>query len=118
MESEEDISDIQDESSTYGDIPEETINLIDIAFIKNLAGNMGFSVIKQKPDTVVLYFAEPAALDLEEIGQLLVQWQGKLMFSAGNQPYLSLRTKGMSTREILNNIKILLQGMQKLKSQL
>lgn len=119
VESEEDISDIQDELiDRYGDIPEETINLIDIAFIKNLAGNMGFSVIKQKPDTVVLYFAEPAALDLEEIGQLLVQWQGKLMFSAGNQPYLSLRTKGMSTREILNNIKILLQGMQKLKSQL
>jgi len=119
VETEEDISDIQDELiDRYGDIPEETINLIDIAYIKNLAGNMGFSAVKEKPDAVVLVFAEQTALDIEKLGQLLSQWHGRLMFSAGKQPYLSLRTKGMSTREILDNVKILLQGMQKLKSQL
>ena len=50
VESEEDISDIQDELiDRYGDIPEETINLIDIAFIKNLAEIWDFQSLNRNP---------------------------------------------------------------------
>lgn len=117
VESEEEISDIQDELiDRYGDIPQETLYLIDIAYIKNLAGHTGFSAIKEKDDSVLLYFSEQG-IDLDKIGELMGKWRGKLMFSAGRQPYLSLRTKGMDTGEMLKNIKILLQDLQKLKSQ-
>ena len=39
------------------------------------------------------------------------------MFSAGKNPYLSYKIKGLNYREALNNIKILLQDILKLKSE-
>ena len=116
IETEEEIMDIKDELiDRYGDIPTETNYLIEIAYIKNLASNLGFSSVKQKEETVIFNFAEQGGLPLDKIGELMSQWKGKLLFSAGKQPYLSLRTKNMKPGEILENIKILLQALQKLK---
>ncbi|HBR01677.1 MAG TPA: transcription-repair coupling factor, partial [Ruminiclostridium sp.] len=118
VETEEEILDIQDELiDRYGDIPEETSNLIEIAYIKNLAASLGFSAIKEREEAVLLNFADHGALPLEKIGELMGKWRGKLMFSAGKQPYLSIRSKNDKQREILKNIKILLQDLQKLKLQ-
>lgn len=116
VETEEDILDIKDELiDRYGDIPMETNQLIEIAYIKNLASKLGFSSIKQKDEAVLLNFAEQTQLPLEKIGELISRWKRKLLFSAGKQPYLSLRTKDMKPGEVIENIKILLQALQKLK---
>ena len=72
-------------------------------------------MIKQKRDMVVLYFADKNNL-LALLNELISKEKGKLMFSAGKNPYLSYRVKGTSNREALNNIKILLQDILKLKS--
>jgi transcription-repair coupling factor (superfamily II helicase) len=118
VESEEEAMDIKDELiDRYGDVPEEAANLIEIAYIKNLAAGLGFTSIKEREDTVMLNFAEQGTVPLEKIGVLMGKWRGKLMFSAGKQPYLSIRAKNEKYREILNNIKILLQDLQKLKSE-
>jgi len=116
VETEDDILDIRDELiDRYGDIPPETELLIEVAYIRNLASVLGFAAIKEKEDAVLLYFADHADIPLEKIGELMGKWRGKLMFSAGKQPYLSIRTKGLSSREVTENIKILLQDLQKLK---
>lgn len=116
VETEEDILDIKDELiDRYGDIPPETELLIEVAYIRNLASALGFANIKEKEDAVLFIFAEQGGLPLEKIGEIMNRWKGKLMFSAGKQPYLSIRTKGLSTREVTENIKILLQDLQKLK---
>ena len=108
--------DIRDELiDRYGDIPDETVRLIDIALIKNRAASLGFSSIKEKEDMVVLSYSDSAGIDLKTIGELMGKWRGKLMFSAGRQPYLSLRKKDDNEQEILSNIKILLHDLQKLK---
>jgi len=118
IETEDDILDIKDELiDRYGDIPTETNQLIEIAYIKNLASRLGFSSIKQKDEAVLLNFAEQSQLPLEKIGELMSRWKGKLLFSAGKQPYLSLRVKDMKPGEVIENIKILLQALQKLKSE-
>ncbi|MCX7773335.1 MAG: transcription-repair coupling factor, partial [Clostridia bacterium] len=116
VETEEDILDIQDELlDRYGEIPEETAILIEVAYIKNLAGSLGFISVKEREEAVLLSFSDHHSLPLEKIGELMGKWRGKLMFSAGKQPYLSLRTKGEKRREVLHNIKILLQDLQKLQ---
>ncbi|MGI6083844.1 MAG: transcription-repair coupling factor [Acetivibrionales bacterium] len=116
IETDDDILDIKDELiDRYGDIPEETNYLIEIAYIKNLASNLGFSAVKQKEEMVLLIFAEQGGLPLERIGDLMNKWKGKLMFSAGKQPYLSLQAKNQKPHEVIENIKILLQELQKLK---
>lgn len=116
IESEEEILDIKDELiDRFGDIPEEVLMLIEIAYIKNLAVKLGFSSIKEMDDMVMLSFASQDSIPLNRIGDLIVKWKGKIMFSAGKQPYLSLRIKNEKCINIINNVKILLQDLQKLK---
>ncbi|NLU51880.1 MAG: transcription-repair coupling factor [Clostridiaceae bacterium] len=116
IETEEEILDIKDELiDRFGDIPEEVLLLIEIAYIKNLAGKLGFSAIKEREETVMLIFADQESIPLNKIGELMSKWRGKLMFSAGKQPYLSLRTKNEKPLNVISNIKILLQDLQKLK---
>ncbi|HEY8500490.1 MAG TPA: transcription-repair coupling factor, partial [Clostridia bacterium] len=118
LETEEEAIDVRDELiDRYGDIPEAASNLIDIALVKNMAGKCGFDAIKQKEDMVVLYFSDKNSLPLALLNELISKEKGKLMFSAGKNLYLSYRTKGQSCREALNNIKIMLQDILKLKSE-
>jgi len=117
LETEEEAVDVRDELiDRYGNIPEAASNLIDIALVKNMAGKCGFNMIKQREDMVVLHLADKNSLPLSVLNELISKEKGKLMFSAGKNPYLSYRTKGMNCREALNNIKILLQDILKLKS--
>lgn len=117
IETDEDILDVKDELiDRYGDIPKETDMLIEIAYIKNLASNLGFSTVKEKEDTLLFMFSEQGGLPLDKIGELMNKWKGKLLFSAGKPPYLSLRRINMNKhREVIEIIKILLQDLQKLK---
>lgn len=116
VSSEKEILDIQDELiDRYGDIPPETVSLIDIAYIRNLAASLGFTSIKEREDAILLIFADKAEIPLKNIGALMNKWHGELMFSAGRQPYLSLITKNQKRKDVLKYIKILLQDLQKLK---
>jgi transcription-repair coupling factor (superfamily II helicase) len=117
VKDEEEAMDVMDELiDRYGDIPEETRNLIDIALIKNMALSLGFSSIKEKDDMVVLSYSDQAAIDPRIIMEITRRWRGHLLFSAGKQPYLSYRLNGQERRDLIRNIKILLHDLVKLKS--
>lgn len=117
IETEEEAMDVYDELlDRFGEVPEEASNLVKIVLVRKLAAKCGFSIIKQKDDMVLLYFREQAALPLPLLSELVHQEKGRLMFSAGKTPYLSYRIKGLSQSEMLDNIKILLQRVQKLQS--
>ena len=116
VETEEDAMDVYDELiDRYGDVPEAASNLIKVILIRKLAAQCGFSIIKQKGDMVLLYFKDQTALQLPLLSKLMQEMKGRLMFSAGKTPYLSYRACGLNTPEILDNIKILLQRVQKLQ---
>ena len=117
VESEEEAMDILDELiDRYGDIPEETRNLVDIALIKNMAISLGISSIKEKDDIVTINYSGEASIDPRIIMEITGKWRGRLLFSAGKQPYLTYRIKNQERGEMLKNIKILLHDLVKLKS--
>lgn len=116
IETEEEAMDVIDELvDRYGNIPDPSSNLIEIALVKNLAGDCGFHMIKQKDDMILLYFHDKKNLPFTLLSKLMQEEKGKLLFSAGKTPYLSYRLKGMDARKALGNVKILLQGIQKLQ---
>ncbi len=43
------------------------------------------------------------------------KYKRKLLFSAGNKPYIAYKMTGVKREDILDNIKILLQDIIKLK---
>ncbi len=117
IQNETDYSDVLDEmTDRFGDPPPEAQQLMDIAMIRNMAAACGFASVRDKGDLVEFVFMDGALYPLEKIGEIMKGWKGRVLFSAGKHPYLSLRVKGEGMETKLANIKILLQAMQKLKS--
>jgi len=117
IDTEEEAMDVRDELiDRYGDIPFEASNLIEIALVKRMAGLCGFNMVRQKDDTVMLFYSDNSLLPFTLISEIIQKNKGKLMFSAAKTPYLSLKTKGMEPKEMLENIKNLLQDIHKLQS--
>ena len=117
VETQEDVSDIYDELiDRYGDIPEAASALVETVYVRKLAGKCGFNLIKQKGNMVLLYFKGKTAMPLHLLSQLMQEHKGRLMFSAGKTPYLSYKVQGLTPRQILENIKILLQCIHKLQT--
>ena len=93
IRSEEDADDVVDELlDRYGDLPPGVEALISIALLRTKAGQAGISDIVQKGNHLNFLLR---TLDLQRVSSLCAQaqYRGKLLFSAGEKPYLSLRLK-------------------------
>ena len=93
IRSEEDADDLVDELiDRYGEPPRPVNNLISVALMRAAAARCGITDISQKSGC--LLFTVPQ-FDLKRIGELCadVRYKGRLLFSAGEKPYLSLHLK-------------------------
>ncbi len=102
VQDEADALDVMDELiDRFGEPPEAVRGLIDIALLRNTAGELGVSEVKQQGDSLLLYMAE---LDMEQVGALVKRMNGRVMLSAGSRPYLSVRLHGQSPLKALEEI--------------
>ena len=93
IRTEEDADDMVDELiDRFGDPPRPVNNLISVALLRGAAARCGISEISQKG--MALNFTL-AGFDLEPISLLCggEKYRGKLLFSAGEKPYLSLKVR-------------------------
>jgi transcription-repair coupling factor (superfamily II helicase) len=109
----EDAIDVTDELlDRFGDIPQSTLNLIDIALIRNLAQSIGISEITQKGKDVHLIFDEP---DLKVVSGVLSlpEYKNKAVFRAASKPELILQNsagdRAAPLKEFLQRINKLYQ---------
>jgi len=116
VQDEQDVLDVEDELiDRYGDIPVPVSNLIKIAYIKALALKCGFSSVQEKNEVVVFQFIDSKYVNFEVIGKLMEKYRRKLLFTASNKPYITYRINDIKRDSLLDNIKILLQDIIKLK---
>ena len=116
IQDEDDMADIEDElMDRYGDIPEPVNNLIQIAYIKTLARACGFVSIQEKNDLVIFQYKPGVQVDFEVLSALIDKYKRRILFNASSKPYISYRIAGVRKQEVLENIKILLQDIIKLK---
>ena len=102
----EDYYDVADElTDRYGDIPPSVCNLLDIGLIKSLAQRAGITEIVQKDGLVI--FTIEQQVSPQAVVELLDTYKRKIMFSSGDQSYLSYRYDD----QMLHNIKIILQNL-------
>ncbi len=93
IRSEEEADDITDELiDRYGDPPRQVNNLIAVALMRATAAQNGISEITQKGTTLSFLLAD---FDLQRVSALCAgeKYKGRLVFSAGEKPSLSLRLK-------------------------
>lgn len=93
IRSEEEADDLTDELiDRYGDPPPTVNNLVTVALLRADAARNGISEIDQKGGNLNFYLGQ---FDLQRLSALCAQrkYQGRLLFSAGERPYLALRLK-------------------------
>ena len=93
LRTEQDADDLVDELiDRYGEPPRTVNNLISVALLRTEAAQAGITDIDQKNGSLLLTIPE---FDLRLVSQLCggERYKGRLLFSAGEKPYLSLRLK-------------------------
>jgi transcription-repair coupling factor (superfamily II helicase) len=113
INNEQDVVEIEDELvDRFGELPQPVKNLISIAYIKVLAKEVEFSSITQKNDSIIFQVEEKGQIDLKIISRLTAKYRRKLLFNAGNKPYLLYKISGIQKGKLLDNIKIVLQDIK------
>ena len=90
---EEEADDLVDELiDRYGEPPRPVNNLISVALMRARAAQAGITDIDQKNGSLLLTLS---AFDLRQVSALCAgeRYKGRLLFSAGEKPYLSLKLK-------------------------
>ena len=109
----EDIEDVIDEIiDRYGSMPKEVENLIEIAKIKILAREASVIKVIQKEKSITVNLdKDDIKIDEEKIKVLLEKYGTKLRFSAGVEPYITLKINEKDEEKIISQIKELLQAI-------
>lgn len=113
IDSIEEAEDLEDELvDRYGDIPDETRNLIQIARIKVLARQLRISSIIQQQDVVNFKFQDEESLKPEMIFALASMFKKQVIFSGTSVPSFTLKTRGLSEIKLLLRIEKILDEMK------
>ncbi len=109
LEKEEQISEMIDELiDRYGELPNETVNLIEVARIKILARKLQILSITQKMDSIVIKFNETEHNFIENVQKLIDIYKNKIFFSSGVSPYITLKLQSQKDSDILEDVYKLL----------
>ncbi|HIX65068.1 MAG TPA: transcription-repair coupling factor [Candidatus Anaerotruncus excrementipullorum] len=89
IQTQEDAMDLLDELiDRFGEPPQAVKGLVDVALVRNTAALMGIREISQRGEALLLY---PEKLDMDRVGNLAAKLRGRVMVSAGNKPYITVK---------------------------
>ena len=114
IEQYEDYEYIKEElNDRFSNIPEEVINLMDIAYIKSLARQIDIEEIKQEDRYIILKFAQNTENCKKVFNKIFINYKDKAMLQFGEKP--SILLKGYEPgNKILDDLKDLLLNLLKM----
>ncbi|MDD4496183.1 MAG: transcription-repair coupling factor, partial [Eubacteriales bacterium] len=114
IENEDDAADIKDELlDRYGDIPAETQNLIEVAYIKAIARSLGIISTSQKGGVVLFGLRGVSPQMIRALSELsATKYKRRILLNAGSKPYFSYKLEKDGKGGILGNVKILLHDVK------
>lgn len=99
---EEDAFDVTDELiDRFGEPPAAVKGLIDIALLRNTASRLGITEIKQQGDALLIYKKK---FDVLQVSNLIKAMNGRVLLSAGSQPYISVKIGPEAPLAVLTGI--------------
>ncbi len=102
IESDEDMRDVTDEiCDRFGEPPEAAVNLMRIAKLRGTARKCGVDEIKARGETVLIFLRDG---DPDRVIAAVRAFRGRLLFSEGARPYLTLRKSGGDLLEDLQTV--------------
>ena len=95
----------------YGDIPKETVTLMDIQMTRIRAHDAGITEISQTDTGIVFKLSETSAETAQRVSALAVQNRGKILFGAGDNPYILLREKSLPQSKLVPRVNEIIDGL-------
>lgn len=89
----------------YGEIPNQTKNLFNIALIKRFAGKIGVKKVLVLKDEVSLEFKDITCFGKPETVRALERYQGKVNISMAENPKLKFVRDGLSNEKMLKMVR-------------
>ena len=96
----------------YGEIPNETYNLLEIQMTKLNAQKAGIKEICGCEGGIMFKIASLTTDMVDTVASLATKKRGKILFGAGENPYILLREKNLKENEILENVNKILNYLQ------
>lgn len=94
IETKKDVDDIIDELiDRFKEYPKPVEALIDVAYLKALAGSVNITEISEKGSSIILKFKDANSINMEIVDNLIKEYKGSLMFSGQLPPYLTYKYK-------------------------
>ncbi|MGN0173734.1 MAG: transcription-repair coupling factor [Acutalibacteraceae bacterium] len=104
----DDCEDVIDELiDRFGEPPKAVLGLIDIALLRNRAVSLGITEVNDKHSNIVIYFKK---FSLEKIAPLMTKMKNRVLISAGEKPYVTIRTKKNENK--LESLKEILECLE------
>lgn len=96
----------------YGEIPDVTYNLLEIQMTKLNAQKAGIKEICGCEGGIMFKIASLTTDMVDTVASLATKKRGKILFGAGENPYILLREKNLKENEILENVNNILNYLQ------
>ncbi|MFI3324652.1 MAG: transcription-repair coupling factor [Clostridia bacterium] len=104
----EDSEDVIDELiDRFGEPPVSVQGIIDIALLRNTAASFGIKEIKQQNGFVFMYLA---CVNMEHISKLIGELKGRVLLSATEKPYISIKLLNEQPLDVLKQTMKILQN--------
>lgn len=115
---EADVLDLQDELiDRYAYIPPVVENLVAIALIKSTARDLNIISVNETKDGIVFQLKDENAIKMDTLAKIAGKYKGEILFNAGRSPYILYKKNNLVPKELLYNIKILLQDIKNFDTQ-
>jgi transcription-repair coupling factor (superfamily II helicase) len=103
--------DMRDElNDRFGKLPASVENLLDIAYIRNIAGETGVSAVREESGNIVLTYPKP---DIMMITMATGNFKERCFITSGRSFAVILKTKGMDDR---SRISLLCEFLEECKN--
>ena len=113
IESEEDRMGVIDEiCDRFGDIPGKTLMLLEVSMLRVYAAEVGVREISGDSSRLVFRIDEKNPPSAEGIANLIEKHKQKIMFSAGENPYITVKIDAKSQKDTINIIKNMLKDLK------
>ncbi len=92
IRNQEEYYELQEElEDRYGDLPKSVRLLLEVVLLKAEAHDMGITAVSQKHGNLLLEFRPQPNIDPVHLTQMIAQAKGKYLFTAGANPYLTIK---------------------------
>ncbi len=96
----------------YGTVPGSVDILMKIAMIKALANSVGVTDISQSSDGITLKIIKHKTPDIKILSKISTSGIVKILFSAGDRPYILIRTNKPTEKEIIEKVNFVLNCLK------